>query len=168
METTFVAIDVETASSRVGSICQIGIALFEKGELTSVRSTLIRPEVSFTAHHTRLHGIDPDHVQHAPVWAEAYPEIARVLHGRIIASHTVFDRRQIFAACCWANRAMFSYQQWIDTCAVARKAWPKLPAHSLPALARHLGISYRAHCAAEDARVAGMVLLHAWQTCRSK
>jgi DNA polymerase-3 subunit epsilon len=50
------------------------------------------------------------------------------------------------------------YAKWIDTCWLARRAWPHLPNHKLPTLARSFGIIYKAHDALEDARVAGEVL----------
>jgi DNA polymerase-3 subunit epsilon len=50
------------------------------------------------------------------------------------------------------------YAKWIDTCWLARCAWPHLPNHKLPTLARSFRIAYRAHDALEDARVAGEVL----------
>lgn len=168
MSRTFVAIDVETASALAGSICEIGIASFQDGELTSARTLVIRPGTRFDARHIRFHGISQCDVQQAPMWTEAYPEIARTLQGKTIASHTMFERRQIFAACCRGKRAMFSYGQWIDTCATARRAWPELSAHSLPALAHHFGIAYVAHRAAEDARVAGLILLLSLETLQTR
>ena len=55
------------------------------------------------------------------------------------------------------------YAKWIDTCWLARCAWPHLPNHKLPTLARSFQIAYRAHDALEDARVAGEVLALALQ-----
>jgi len=54
---------------------------------------------------------------------------------------------------------MIGCARWIDTCAVARRAWPELPNHKLGSLAKYFGIEYRAHDAAEDARAAGQILL---------
>jgi DNA polymerase-3 subunit epsilon len=55
------------------------------------------------------------------------------------------------------------YRKWIDTCWLARAAWPHLSNHKLPTLARSFGIAYKAHDALEDARVAGEVLALALQ-----
>ena len=157
--TSFVAVDVETASRRCGDICQVGVASFQGGELTRVLSFLIRPPVPITLENSRVHGLTDDHVRSAPLWEEAYGQIARELHGRCIVSHTFFDRREIFAACCRSKCTMFSYRSWLDTCGISRRAWPDLPSYKLSALAHRLGLSYSPHDAAEDARIAGEVLL---------
>ena len=158
---TFVAVDVETASGAGGSICQVGLASYEAGQLVQCRSLIVRPEVAFDGSCTRIHGLSATDVRGAPVWREVWPELRRQLHGKTIVSHTFFDRKHIFAACCRSRRAMVSYRSWLDTFGLARLAWPEMATHSLPALAAHLGVAYRPHDAGEDARVAGAVLLAA-------
>ncbi len=158
---TFVAVDVETASGAGGSICQIGLASYEAGQLTHCRSMIIRPEVAFDGSCTRIHGLSATDVRGDPVWREVWPELRRGLHGRTVVSHTFFDRKHIFAACCRSRQAMVSYRNWLDTCGLARLAWPEMATHTLPALAAHLGLAYKPHDAGEDARVAGAVLLAA-------
>jgi DNA polymerase-3 subunit epsilon len=81
-----------------------------------------------------------------------------MLAGAAVASHTDFDRAALSGACLRAEVPAVPYAKWIDTCWLARCAWPHLPNHKLPTLARSFGITYRAHDALEDARVAGEVL----------
>ena len=155
----FVALDIETASAEIGSICQIGIAHFSGGKLSHVESHLVRPRTRFAASHTTLHGIRAETVAHAPTWDDVYVSLRPNLLGKVIVSHTLFDRKSIFRACCRGRFSMFSYVRWIDSCEAARNAWPELDKHSLGSLARHLELPYRAHDAGEDARVAGQVYL---------
>jgi DNA polymerase III epsilon subunit-like protein len=57
----------------------------------------------------------------------------------------------------------------MDSCAVARRVWPGLHSYSLGELARHFGLTHRAHDAGEDARVAGQIYLLAMEeTSRGK
>jgi len=44
----FVAIDVETANADMASICQIGIARFADGLLTSEWETYVDPQITST------------------------------------------------------------------------------------------------------------------------
>jgi DNA polymerase-3 subunit epsilon len=81
-----------------------------------------------------------------------------ILSGAAVASHTDFDRSALSRACVRAGVPAVPYAKWIDTCWLARRAWPHLPNHKLPTLARRFGIIYKAHDALEDARVAGEVL----------
>jgi DNA polymerase III alpha subunit (gram-positive type) len=53
----FVVIDVETACSRVSSICQVGIVGFRDGREIFEYETLIDPRDEFHAFNTRIHGI---------------------------------------------------------------------------------------------------------------
>lgn len=159
----FVAVDVETASADLASICQIGIARFHKGYLVDVETHLVRPRGRFAASHAAIHGINAARVVKAPAWDEVYAHVRPGMLGKTIVSHTIFDRKAIFQACCRGKSPMFSYVRWIDSCQVARRAWPGLEGYSLGALARNAGLPHRAHDAGEDARVAGQVYLLASQ-----
>ena len=81
------------------------------------------------------------------------------MSGRIVASHTYFDREAIRQACEKYSLSMFAYLRWIDTCEVSRMTWPNLLNHKLSTLTKHFDIEYGAHKAAEDARAAGEILL---------
>jgi DNA polymerase-3 subunit epsilon len=155
----FVVIDVETACSYRSSICQVGIARFVNGNLAECGRALVNPETEFTAFNISIHGIYPEHVANCPTWRDFYPTFRKSVNGHILASHTFFDREAVLGACVKYDLEMFECERWIDTCAEARKTWPDLPNHKLTSLARHFGIKYRAHDAAEDARAAGEILL---------
>lgn len=155
----FVVIDVETACSYRSSICQVGIASFLDGKLTECVETLVNPETEFSAFNISIHGIYPEHVACCPTWRDFYPTFCKSVDGRILASHTFFDREAVRGACMKYDLEMIGCARWIDTCAVARRAWPELPNHKLGSLAKYFGIEYRAHDAAEDARAAGQILL---------
>jgi DNA polymerase III alpha subunit (gram-positive type) len=62
-----------------------------------------------------------------------------------VASHTYFD----FCAIRNANErygvAQIPWEDWVDTCKIARAAWPHLPSYKLSHLAHTFGISYHAH-----------------------
>jgi DNA polymerase-3 subunit epsilon len=62
----FSAIDVETANPCMGSICQIGIARFEGGQLVEEWVTLVDPEDYFDDVNVSIHGIGPSMVRGKP------------------------------------------------------------------------------------------------------
>ncbi len=168
LKSDFVVVDVELASQARGSICQAGLACVTNGVLASSRSWLVRPAGRFDRRRTSVHGLESEAVRHAPAWPGVYAELRREMHGRVIVSHTYFDRQHIFAACCRTGTAMVSYRRWYDSCALARRAWPGLPSYALPALAAHIGFSYIAHHAEQDARAAAMVCLAAVRALRGE
>jgi DNA polymerase-3 subunit epsilon len=154
----YFVVDVETANQARNSICQIGIACFAGGKMVDGWETLVNPHDEFLAFNVALHGIGPRTVAQAPSWNQVFPKVRSMLAGAAVASHTDFDRSALSGACLRAGIPVVPYSKWIDTCWLARCAWPHLPNHKLPTLARTFGIAYKAHDALEDARVAGEVL----------
>ncbi|WP_375429043.1 exonuclease domain-containing protein [uncultured Sphingomonas sp.] len=153
-------IDVETACSRVSSICQVGIVGFRDGREVFSYETLLDPCHEFHASNTRIHGIAAHHVVGQPTFACVHAEIDRYLSGRTTVAHSYFDKGALAAACRVHDRAMIE-TTWLDSVRVAKRAWPDLANHKLGGLARYLGIQHRHHDALSDARAAGWVVIKA-------
>jgi DNA polymerase-3 subunit epsilon len=160
----FVAIDVETANQNSASICQVGVACFREGKLVRSWGSLINPEDFFQPFNIQLHGIGPRSVAHSPTWVEVQSELREILEESTLVSHTYFDRGAIMGANERYGLSPIAISGWVDTCQIARRAWPHLPNHKLTSLAQTFGIDYSAHDAAEDARCAGEILLLATST----
>ncbi|HUD30766.1 MAG TPA: exonuclease domain-containing protein [Novosphingobium sp.] len=156
----FVVIDVETACSRVSSICQVGIVGFRQGRETFAYETLVDPRDEFSPFNIGIHGITPGHVAGQPSFGDLHAAIDGHLSGRITVAHSWFDKGALAAACRVSERPMIE-TQWLDSVRVAKQAWPQLPSHRLNVLARFLGIEHRHHDALSDARAAGMVIVRA-------
>jgi DNA polymerase-3 subunit epsilon len=158
--TAFVAVDVETANADAGSICQIGFARFAGGDLVDNWSWLVHPQTYFSAANIAIHGIRPGDVSHAPDWAARHADVAAVLAGRVVVSHTAFDVTAITRACLARDRPPIE-ARWLDSVRVARRAFPELKTrggHGLASLRRYLDLRFDHHDAGEDARAAGWVV----------
>jgi DNA polymerase-3 subunit epsilon len=111
-----------------------------------------------------VHGITEENVKGAPTWPGAYENIRARLAGRIVVAHTHFDASAL-------SQTAAKYKlppiecTWLDTAKVARRAWPEFSqsGYGLKHVARGLGIDFKHHDAAEDARAAGEILLRAIQ-----
>jgi DNA polymerase-3 subunit epsilon len=156
----FVVIDVETACSRVSSICQVGIVGFRDGQETFAFETLVDPRDIFEGFNTRIHGIAAHHVVGKPCFADIHGVIDGHLAGRTTVAHSYFDKGALAAACREHGRPMIE-TTWLDSVRVAKRAWPDLANHKLGGLARFLGIEHRHHDALSDARAAGWVIVKA-------
>jgi len=158
----FVAIDVETANTDLGSICQVGIAYFRDGSLADTWMSLVDPKDDFDAMNVSIHGIDEYRVKGSPTWTDVFPDVTSRLRDRIVVSHTAFDRISIARACDRANLSIF-HCIWLDSAKVVRRAWPEFSrsGYGLSNVAAHFRIDYQAHDALEDARCAGELLLRA-------
>jgi DNA polymerase-3 subunit epsilon len=156
----FVVVDVETACSRVSSICQIGIVGFRDGVEVFAYETLVDPRDDFSPFNTRIHGISCDHVAGKPTFSEVHTIVHGHLSGRVTVAHSLFDKGALAAACRMHGRSPIE-TTWLDSVRVARRAWPDLPSHRLNVLSRFLGIRHKHHDALSDARAAGMVIIKA-------
>ena len=156
----FVVVDVETACSRVSSICQIGIVGFRDGREVFAYETLVDPCDEFSPFNTRIHGISCDHVVGQPNFAHVHSIVNGHLAGRTTVAHSLFDKGALAAACRVHRREPFE-TTWLDSVRVAKRAWPQLSSHRLNVLSRFLGVRHKHHDALSDARAAGMVIVKA-------
>ncbi|WP_404714049.1 exonuclease domain-containing protein [Sphingomonas sp. MMS24-J13] len=156
----FVVVDVETACSRVSSICQIGIVGFRGGAEVFAYETLVDPCDDFSPFNTRIHGISCDHVAGQPTFAHIHATIDAHLSRRVTVAHSYFDKGALAAACRVHDRSAIE-TTWLDSVRVAKRAWPELPSHRLNVLTKFLGVRHKHHDALSDARAAGMVIVRA-------
>lgn len=159
-EPDFVVVDVETACSRVSSICQIGIVGFRDGREVFAYETLVDPRDEFSSFNIGIHGIAPHHVLGMPTYGDIHETVAARMTGRITVAHSSFDKGALAAACRVGGLATIE-TTWLDSVRVAKRAWPHLASHRLNVLSRFLGITHRHHDALSDARAAGMVIVKA-------
>ncbi len=158
----FVAIDVETANPNMASICQVGLAMFQRGALVDEWKSYINPEDYFHRVNVSIHGINEATVASAPTMCEVAGEIQARLDGQIAVSHTHFDRvavRQAF------NRHGLRLPEcsWLDSARVARRTWSECASsgYGLKDVCRLIGHEFQHHDALEDAKAAGQILLSA-------
>ncbi|WP_235512605.1 exonuclease domain-containing protein [Sphingomonas sp. Leaf17] len=156
----FVVIDVETACSRVSSICQVGIVGFRDGQEVFAYESLVDPLDTFNPFNTRIHGIEANHVVGQPTFADVYGVIHGHLTNRTTVAHSHFDKGALAAACRLHGLPPIE-TRWLDSVRVAQRTWPDLPSHKLGELAKYLGIAHRHHDALSDARAAGWVIVRA-------
>ena len=159
---SFIAIDVETATENPATICQIGLVYVANGLITSQTAQLINPETRFREFNADLHGITEAAVRHAPTLPALYPALTRQLNGQVIVSHTGFDPNALSAAAARYHLPAIP-ATWLDSAQIARQAWPHRYRRrwSLKLIAADLGIDFRHHDAAEDARAAAQIVLAA-------
>jgi len=158
----FIAIDVETANADMSSICQIGIASYEKESLAEEWKSYIDPEDFFDPINISIHGIDESTVAGSPKLPDVASQLYRFLDGQISVCHTHFDR----VAVCQAleKHGMRSPScTWLDSARVARRAWKEFAwkGYGLHRVCSHLGYEFNHHDALEDAKAAGHILLAA-------
>jgi len=162
----FAAIDFEIACGARISACSLGIAVVEDGAIVRRKEWLIRPASPyFSPFNIEVHGITPEMVAGSPEFDSLWPEIEREIGDLTLVAHNAaFDMGVLRATLAhydvWCQRMPF-----LCSCALSRKCWPELRGHSLGALAREFGMSFRnglgLHNAEEDAVASALVVLRA-------
>lgn len=160
----YVAVDVETANYWLGSICQIGAAVFEGGQLVEEWETLVNPGVEFEGFHSGLHGINAANVDGAPRFTEALDRFMALAGDSLIVSYGHFDRSAFSQAC--VNGGLEAPQNtWLNVQSVVKRAWPDRYGKGgfrLNMVAKYLDIPLpRHHNAIDDARAAGLIFAQA-------
>ncbi len=165
---TFTSIDFEIANQHKDSVCAIGVATGQLGEIQASRSFLIRPPTPYFEF-TRVHGIRWEDVRDAPSFRECWPKILNWLKdARFIAAHNASFDQDVLRSCCDSGRLSPPNKPFICTVELARMQWGIYPT-SLPAVCRRLRIPLRHHDPRSDAEACARIVLAAeadgWNPC---
>jgi DNA polymerase-3 subunit epsilon len=156
----FVTIDFETAKYSRESACAVGLVKYQDGKATDSYYSLIRPPILYIRpDFTDIHGLTVEDVKDAPSFADIWESsIKPFIGGFPLAAHnTPFDMGVLRAVLEWYGLSI-PRLKYFCTLALARRTWPELESHSLPALAENFGIVYNAHNALDDAKTCGRLV----------
>lgn len=159
----FYVIDVETANADYSSICQIGIAEFNDGQLINTWETLVNPDDYFDQINISIHGITEKMVKHSPTFSDIYEKVKESTENNVVFHHMPFDRIAINRAC-ELNKLDLIQANWLDSAKVVRRTWEEFAysGYGLSKITNHLGIEFKHHNALEDAIATGKVVLAAF------
>lgn len=167
----FTAIDFETTGSVPGfpnEPWQVGLVCVPPDGTappSSFESLLrVSPDRPFNRWAPGRHARIRAELAGAPALADLWPELAPRLAGPV-AAHNVGTERSLLQA----SAPLHVPGPWIDTLALARRAWPAAPSHALEDLVPALGLLPRLrallpgrgpHDALYDAAACALLLLH--------
>lgn len=154
----FVVVDIETANADLSSICQIGIAVFDGGELVDRYESLVNPQTYFDAMNVGIHGIDEADVENAPTINDIEPVIRQYFTKGVVCSYGTFDKTAL-------NRTIGNVpDEWLDIMRVVRRTWSQFAwqGYGLGNVSDYLDITLdKHHHALSDAVAAGEILTKA-------
>ncbi len=157
----FTAIDFETANADRSSVCAVGLAMAENGQIVKRHRQLIRPDPCyFDPFNVAIHGITEADVADAPTFPEFWPSLWPRVSGPLVAHNAAFDMSVLRRA---LDRAAIRYPDtdYFCTRVVAKLAWPQHPTYALDYIANVLGITFQHHDAEEDAYACALIALTA-------
>jgi DNA polymerase III subunit epsilon len=160
MSRKIIALDFETACAAPGNACQIGLAWIDGERVTRMEERYIRPkDMRFTF--SWLHGIREEHVWDKPEFPDVLAEFRDDLDGALILAHNAGFDAAVMRGCGRVYGHALPRMRYLCTLWIARQVWPELPSKGLKSMARHLGIQFRHHNAAEDAMACAWVAIAA-------
>ncbi|MBK8955682.1 MAG: GIY-YIG nuclease family protein [Saprospiraceae bacterium] len=150
----FAIIDIETTGglARRDKITEIGIIIFQNGEVLDQFSSLINPERSIPPEITRITGITNEMVEQAPKFYELAKEIILLTQDCVFVAHNVhFDYSFIKEE---FHQLGFTFQlKKLCTLQLSRKLFKNLNSYSLGSLIQHFSIPVEArHRAMDDCK----------------
>ena len=157
---SFIALDLETATSSRSSICQIGITIVENGEIRETLSWLVRPEGNYyEPMNIAIHGITPKDTKNSPSFKEIWKEVQPYLQNKTIVAHnTSFDMYALRDA---FDENDIEYPTFDYYCSlrIARYILKSCYSYSLDALTDILGIDFGTHHKADNDSLGCAMLL---------
>ena len=143
---TFIALDFETATSQRASVCEVGLAFVENGEIGMSRSNLIRPPHNqYDSANIAVHGITPIMTDISPGFDMFWPTLANILQGKTVVAHYApFDMGVIREECLRCGLPLPEFR-FVCSCALARYVLPGFYSYGLEPLCDHFGIATEGH-----------------------
>ena len=162
METPFVAFDVETTGlhALTDRVVEVGAVSFGFDGPAERFESLVNPGRPIPADAVAVHGIDDSMVAGAPDFASIAGDLFRLFEGRVLVAHNApFDASFLLSECERAGLAPPEIAA-LDSCRLARAAFPGLQKYSLDFLVCEFALDRSAgHRALPDATAAADLLI---------
>ena len=158
IDSSFVAIDFETADPKRDSACAVGLVKVENGDIVDRYYSLIRPPRSkFNPYCVRVHGIIWDDVVNEADFSGVWPEMKQFIGNVdfLVAHNAPFDST-VLRSCCEMITAKPPAQPFFCTVQMSRKTFG-LKSNKLNNVSEHLGISLDHHHAGSDAEACALI-----------
>ena len=164
MPLSFTAIDFETANGSAASACSVGLVKVVDGRVVERDSWHIRPPFGhdeFLPWNIRIHGITPEMVVHAPLWADQQERIIEFADGDPFVAHNAGFDMGVMKAAAVASGLPVPESRWADSLRIARRTY-QLESYRLPMAAMAAGFEdFQHHDAADDAEACAAIVIHA-------
>ena len=155
----FITIDFETATSALSSACELGLSVYEDGQITQTQSWLIRPpENAYLPFNIKVHGISPSDTAYAPDFAEVWEEVMPIVHQQTLFAHNASFDVSVLRACIQHYRQPTPQFTYACSVRVCRQIWPDLDAYNLKFLCNRFQIPLKHHRAGNDAEATARLL----------
>lgn len=113
-DSTFTAIDFETANWEPASICQVGLVRVENGEIVKKVNRLVQPpKNNYFYKNIEVHGIRPEDTENAPTFDVVWHEDMKLLiQDQVVVAHSIgFDANCLRHALAWYDEIQPEFEE---------------------------------------------------------
>lgn len=155
----FVSLDFETANSKKGSACSIGMALHdEDGDVLDTYYSLICPFVKeFSGAMTAIHGLSPRDCVLSPTFKDLEKDIVSFIDDNLVVAHNAAFDMRILKECYEVYGLPLPRINYADSIKAAYRINIAFEDYKLTTLSRTLNLPYNAHVAIDDAINCGKI-----------
>lgn len=159
-----VCIDFETANSFLGSICAVGLAIVDNGNIVDTKHWLVKPHAKhyyFDPFNVSIHGINKKDVENEPEFNAIYEQIKPLLNNAIIVAHNAEFDINVLRHTLTLYSIEHPKADYLCTYEVALNTWRRLKNYKLNTVCEFIKHEFTHHNAKQDAVACGMVMLAA-------
>ena len=159
-----VCIDFETANGFIGSVCSVGIAVIEEGQIIDTKYWLIKPHPEycyFDPFNVSIHGIKAKDVKDALEFDLIYTQIIPLFENSYVIAHNASFDMSALRHVLDLYEIPYPEVDYLCTYKTALKTWSGLDNYKLDTVCKFLKHDFAHHNALEDAVACGNVLLSA-------
>ena len=154
-------LDFETANSCNGSICAVGVAVVENGDVLERKEYLIKPHKSldWMSNFCRdIHGITYEDLRESPEFSEVWQSVKQLLISAdcVVIHNAPFDLRHLHNVLSLYHLPSVSFN-YVCSLQLCRYHFSELPKHGLADMAEKFGITFQHHDALEDAETCAKI-----------
>lgn len=156
----YIVFDVETPNCQNDSICSIGIAIVENGQVVRERYDLVDPEARFDVFNVQLHGVSPEMVRFEKNFPVLWQELEPIMDSGVLVAHNATFDLGVLSRLFRRYGIARSPDPYLCTVQLGRRFLPQAPNHKLNTLCQMLNIGLEHHNAASDARACAELLCY--------
>lgn len=158
----FVAVDVETANSFRGSVCQVGVVTVRGGQIVDEWVSMMQPpagHVWVDFDRGQVHGFTTAQLEAQRPFVEVWPEVVRVLGDDLVVAHNAaFDVAALQEAAAASEQPELEFDYACSLVLSRRNL--TLDSYTLDVVADECGVAlHRHHDALADARAAAQITI---------
>lgn len=163
----FITIDFESATSKRGTPCEIGLTLVENSTIIETKTWLIKPvDNKFEYFNMLVHGIRPEDVADKPEFDQLWEEIKPLIEGKFLIAHNASYDMSVLRKTLESYQLPFPKLNYACSYIMSKKFWQGLPGYDLKTLCNLYGIEFAHHRAGPDTRATAELTLKIFELAK--